>query len=40
MPSICGERIQYLRVGFPMLEMTSDKRLIYRGNDGEMWEMA
>ena len=28
MASICGERIQYLRIGFPVLEMTSefDKR--------------
>ena len=42
MASICGKRFKYLTNAFTMLEMTLefDKRLIYVGNDGDMWEMA
>ena len=42
MVSICGERIQYLKIGFRMLQMTSEfyKRFIYGENDVYMWEMA
>ena len=42
MPSMCGKRIQYLGNGFTMLKMISefDKRLISRGNDVYMWEIA
>ena len=37
-----GKRLKYLRNGFTVLEMTSefDKRLIYVGNDVDLWEMA
>ena len=42
MASMCGERLQNLRNGFTMLQMTEeyDNRLIYVGNDVYMWEMA
>ena len=41
MPSMCGERIKYLRNGFTLLKMISefDKRLISVGNDAFMWEI-
>ena len=36
-----GSRLQYLRNGYTMVEMTSefDKRLIYVENDVSMWEI-
>ena len=39
---MCCKRLEYLRNGFTMLEMTKefDKRLIYVENDVYMWEMA
>ena len=42
MASMCAKRLQYLRNGITMLEMTEefDKRLIYLRNDVYMWEMA
>ena len=42
MASMCLKRLQYLRNGITMLEMTEefDKRLIYLRNDVYMWEMA
>ena len=42
MPSMCGKRIKYLRNGFTMLKMIEqfDKRLICKGNDVCMWEIA
>ena len=42
MPSMCGERIKYLRNGFNMLKMIKefDKRLICMGNDVYMCEIA
>ena len=42
MISMCGKRLNYLRNGFTMLEVTKefDKRLIYVGNDVYMYEMT
>ena len=42
MVSMRGKRLKYLRNGFTVLEMTYefDKRLIYVGNDVDLWEMA
>ena len=42
MVSMRGKRLKYLRNGFTVLEMTKelDKRLIYVGNDADLWEMA
>ena len=42
MVSMRGKRLKYLRNGFTVLEMTKefDKRLIYVGNDVDLWEMA
>ena len=42
MASMRGKRLNYLRNGFTMLEMTLefDKRLIYVGNDVHIWELA
>ena len=42
MASICDKRLTYLRNGVAMLEMTKDneKRLIYVGNDVNIWKMA
>ena len=41
MASMCGKRLKYHRNDFAMFEMTEDfdKRLIYVGNDVDMWEM-
>ena len=42
MSSMCCKRLEYLRNGFTMLEMTKefDKGLIYVKNDVYMQEMA
>ena len=42
MSSMCCKRLEYLRNGFTMLEMTKefDQGLIYVKNDVYMWEMA
>ena len=42
MSSMCCNRLEYLRNGFTMLEMTKEfeKRLIYVENDVYMWEMV
>ena len=42
MASMSGKRLKYHRNGFTMLELTEDfdKRLIYVGNDVDMWEMV
>ena len=42
MASMCGKRLKFLRNGLTILDMTQefDKRLIYVGNDVNMWEMA
>ena len=41
MPSMCGQRIKYLRNGFTMLKMILefDKWLICMGNDVCMWKI-
>ena len=41
MSSMSRKRLEYLRNGFTMLEMTKefDKRLRYVGNDVYLWEM-
>ena len=42
MASMGGQRLNYLRNHFTMLEMTEefDKRLIYVGNDVCIWEFG
>ena len=42
MSSMCCKRLEYLRNGFSMLEMTKefDKRFTFVENDVHMWEMA
>ena len=42
MTSMGGQRLNYLRSHFTMLEMTEefDKRLIYVGNDVCIWEFG